>query len=59
MQEGILHNSKSSSEISLLNQQQSEHLSSLQRELNHLFEILELSSEKACSTALVASDLHN
>lgn len=59
MQEGILHNSENSSEISQLNQQQSEHLSSLQIELNHLFEILELSSEKASSTALVASDLHN
>lgn len=58
MQEGILRNSQNSTEIAQLNQQQSEYLSSLQIELNRLFEILELSSEKANSTSLVATDLH-
>lgn len=58
MQDGILRNSHNSTEIAQLNQQQSEYLSSLQIELNRLFEILELSSEKANSTSLVATDLH-
>lgn len=59
MQDGISRNNQHSTEISQLNQQQSEHLSTLQIELNHLFEILELSSDKASSTSLIASDLNN
>ncbi|WP_028863661.1 methyl-accepting chemotaxis protein [Psychromonas aquimarina] len=59
MQDGILRNNVNSTEIAALNHQQSDHLESLQSELARLFEILEHSSEKANSTSLVASELHN
>ncbi len=58
MKSGINQNSDYSNDISTLNQEQSSQLNSLENELSHLFDILTVSSEKACSTSLVANDLH-
>ncbi len=58
MTEGIHRNTENTAQIAQLNQQQAEQLTSLHSELNELFNVLELSTEKAGSTSLVANDLH-
>jgi len=58
MTDGINSNNQSFAQISDLNSHQLQQLSSLQEELNQLFDVLAISAEKADSTSLVASDLH-
>jgi len=58
MVNGINENSNSFAQVAELNDEQRQKLSSLQVELNQLFDVLSVSSEKADSTSLVANDLH-
>ncbi|MGL1957911.1 MAG: methyl-accepting chemotaxis protein [Colwellia sp.] len=58
MTEGINRNSENFLKIAALNQGQTEQLTALEKELEHLFDTLMVSSEKASSTKLVANDLH-
>ncbi|WP_421870575.1 methyl-accepting chemotaxis protein [Motiliproteus sp.] len=54
----VERNSENSTQIAQLNQSQVEQLTSLHQELNELFDVLTVSTEKAGSISLVAGDLH-
>jgi len=58
MTDGINRNTENSAQIAQLNQQQTDQLQSLHSELNELFDVLSVSSEKAGSTSMVANELH-